>query len=124
MVSRKPPAPPGLGPSGRRLWRAIVDERALRAHELVLLTQAVRTVDGIDWLQSIADDPEESTVERRRALAELRGQRTLLDRLLGSLVPATTRVPVPSTTGALAMLRRAHGPAPARHVRHLEAGGS
>ncbi|MGY1730638.1 hypothetical protein ACI798_03885 [Geodermatophilus sp. SYSU D01045] len=66
-------------------------------------------MDAIEWLHAIADDPEESNAERRRALAELARQRTLLMRLLEAIRPIVGRQRMPDPNSRLAQLRRIHG---------------
>ena len=41
-------APAGTGPAGRWLWRAVLAEYELEAHELLLRREAVHTVDLLD----------------------------------------------------------------------------
>ncbi len=106
--ARKPAAPAGLGPSGLKLWRHMHEDYEFGPHEVVILAQAVRILDACDWLQATADDPDEPTVQRRRALAELRGQRALLARLLTAIVPAEPPAAAPAND-TLARLRRIHG---------------
>ncbi len=106
--ARKPAAPPGLGPSGARLWRDMHERYTFEPGETTMLVQAVRVLDSCDWLQAVADDPDEPTVERRRALAELRGQRALLSRLLTSIVSDDPPAAAPAND-TLARLRRIHG---------------
>jgi|GEM_PF-436140 len=52
---RIPPAPQGVGPAGRRLWRSILREYVLEEHEAALLREMVRTVDALDQLQEAVD---------------------------------------------------------------------
>jgi hypothetical protein len=88
----KPPAPPkGTGPAGRKLWKAVHDDWQLEAHEITLLTEAVRTVDALDELQAAVDRdgaivPDRFGQERAHpALVEARQLRIALARLLAAL---------------------------------------
>jgi hypothetical protein len=80
-------APTGLGPSGRRLWRAIMGAFDLAEHEQSLLQQAARTADELDALQLvIAAEGVMAPVGRvHPALIESRQLRLALSRLLTSL---------------------------------------
>ena len=55
----KPPRPPkGLGPAGRKLWRAIVSDWELRPDELAVLESACFEADLLRRLQDeLADSP-------------------------------------------------------------------
>lgn len=80
---RPPPAPRGLGPGGRRLWRAITLEFELAEHELTTLRQAVRTADLCDDLQEHVDvDGPVVAGKPHPVLAELRSQRLSLTRMI------------------------------------------
>ena len=58
MTTTRPRTPAGLGPDGRRLWRAVVDEFELRADELLLLDKAARTADDCARLDAaVASGP-------------------------------------------------------------------
>ena len=84
-------APAGLGPRGRRLWRAVTGNFELNDSETALLTEATRVVDDVERLQAdLADAPAtvpgsrgQMTVHPLRA--ELRNQRLLLAKLLAQL---------------------------------------
>lgn len=45
--------PPGLGPRGSRLWREMTGSGSLTPAHLVLLEEACRLADRLDWLDSI-----------------------------------------------------------------------
>ena len=108
--TRKLPAPSGLGPSGRRLWREFTDELELKSGEYTLLAQAARTVDACEWLTAVADDPELPNVERRLAHAEARAQRVVLARLVEQLRPPAKSPSAVATAaaGRLEQLRAIH----------------
>ena len=48
-----PRPPKGAGPSGRRLWRDVLERFELDEHEVALLTAMVRQVDRLDALEAI-----------------------------------------------------------------------
>jgi hypothetical protein len=48
-----PRPPQGAGPSGRRVWRAVVGEFELEEHERALVTALVRQVDRLDELEKL-----------------------------------------------------------------------
>jgi len=81
-----PAAPRGIGPEGRKLWRAVLGEFELEEHELLLLRQAVRVADTCAQLQAMVDDHGPLRDGRAHpALVELRQQRILLARLIVAL---------------------------------------
>lgn len=85
-----PRMPSGLGPSGKKLWRAVVSEYDLSAHHLILLKEASLVCDEIARLQAFvtsAAGNESLHVQReaRAAVVELRLQRLLLSRLLTAM---------------------------------------
>jgi hypothetical protein len=90
-VSRRGPNPPaGAGKGGTALWRAVLAEYELEEHELLLLREAVRTVDVLDDLTaqvaadgSVVESPQGS--KAHPALVETRQQRIALARLLTAL---------------------------------------
>jgi hypothetical protein len=89
-MTTKPKPPTGTGTAGAKLWRAVLDEYELEEHELLLLREAVRTVDTLDALESrVAEDGPllgSSQGERAHpALVEARQQRIALARLLAAL---------------------------------------
>jgi hypothetical protein len=95
---KTPPAPKGLGATGRRLWRAILADYQLEVHELLVLTEACRVVDRLDRLATEAEGAE-LTVENSRGdvvanpvFCEARQQEITLIRLIASL-----RLPVDET---------------------------
>ena len=47
------PPPKGIGPGGRRLWRAVTTDYDLTDHELVIFTQANRVADSLDDLAAV-----------------------------------------------------------------------
>ncbi|WP_198957220.1 P27 family phage terminase small subunit [Mycobacterium lehmannii] len=84
-------APRGLGDSGRRLWRAVVDGcDEIDEHERVLLTRCCRTLDVIDGLQKIVDaegliTDSSQGARAHPALTEMRQQELKLARLMATL---------------------------------------
>jgi hypothetical protein len=48
-----PPAPKGTGPTGRKLWRAVLAAWELDEHELALLVELTRVVDRLANLDEI-----------------------------------------------------------------------
>jgi hypothetical protein len=90
-VSRRGPNPPaGAGKAGTALWRAVLTEYELEEHELLLLREAVRTVDVLDDLtarvaadESVVESPQGT--KAHPALVEARQQRIALARLLAAL---------------------------------------
>jgi hypothetical protein len=90
---RKPatPQPPkGAGAAGAKLWREVLAEYELEQHELLLLREAVRTIDALDALEArvSADGPLLGSSQGDRAhpaLVEARQQRIALARLLAAL---------------------------------------
>ncbi len=48
-----PRPPQGAGPSGRRVWRAVLGEFELDEHERALVTALVRQVDRLDALEAL-----------------------------------------------------------------------
>jgi hypothetical protein len=48
-----PRPPQGAGPSGRRIWRAVLGEFELDEHERALVTALVRQVDRLDALEAL-----------------------------------------------------------------------
>ena len=88
MRSSNPPE--GAGKAGTALWRAVVAEYELEEHELLLLREAVRTVDVLDDLTaqvaadgSVVDSPQGS--KAHPALVEVRQQRIALACVLAAL---------------------------------------
>ncbi len=85
-----PKPPSGTKAAGRRLWSSIVEAYELDEHELVMLRQAIRTVDLLDALQAevdaagvvVASPQGERT---HPAVVELRQQRIALARMLAAL---------------------------------------
>ncbi len=90
-MSRNGPKPPvGTGTAGRRLWADVLKAYELEQHELLLLREAVRTVDVLDDLTArVAVDGSvigSSQGDRAHpALVEARQQRITLARLLAAL---------------------------------------
>ena len=48
-----PRPPKGAGPSGRRVWRAVLGEFELEEHEVALVRALVRQVDRLDALEDL-----------------------------------------------------------------------
>lgn len=91
MTTQPPKAPKGTGPSGKKLWTAVLEKWVLDAHEMQLLVESCRTVDALDDLQT-AVDADGVIVEDRfgaerahPALVEARQLRVTLARLLAAL---------------------------------------
>lgn len=90
-MTTKGRAPRGLGESGRRLWRSVVDAfDEVDEHEKALLARCCRTLDTIDGLQAVVDAEglvTDSAQGRRAnpALVELRQQELKLARLMTTL---------------------------------------
>jgi hypothetical protein len=89
-MTEKVKPPDGLRAPGRRLWDAITGDYDLDEHELVLLREAVRTVDLCDELEmDVRRDG--ATIESPQgkkahpAAVELRQQRIALARLMAAL---------------------------------------
>jgi len=85
MAQKKiPPAPVGLGPRGRKLWRAITSTYELRLDEVVLLAETCRVLDDAERLRLAlvgADLLVLASAGQYRAhplLTELRQSRALL----------------------------------------------
>ena len=83
--------PRGLRASGRRLWRSVVDEYDLDAHEQLLLLEACRVADRLASL-AVAGQSAPLTVTNRHGdqvaspfLVEARQQQLTFARLLASL---------------------------------------
>jgi hypothetical protein len=82
----KPPA--GLGKSGRELWRAVMAEYELEAHEERLLLEMCRTADQLDALAAVVE--REGVVDAKAhkahpALVESRQLRIAFARLSAAL---------------------------------------
>lgn len=83
------PSPPkGLRSAGRRLWKSVVDEYELEAHEALLLRQACRCADRLDELATIVEAQGVMVDDGQRtnpAAVEHRQQSITLTRLVASL---------------------------------------
>lgn len=90
-MTKIPPAPTGSGKRGRALWRSVLADFDLDQHELVLLTEAVRSVDTLDQLQAAVDRDGPMVEDRfgqlrpHPAAVEARQLRLVLARLLAAL---------------------------------------
>ena len=82
-----PEAPSGLGVSGKKLWDEVLEPWELDQHELLLLTEACRTVDQLDLLDAAVKEHGIMLPDGRMhpALVEARQQRITLTRLIASL---------------------------------------
>ncbi len=85
-----PTTPRGLNASGRHLWDACVTDFEWSQHELAILEEACRTRDRIVQLDAaVASDgvmiPSSQGDRVHPAIAEARGQRLALARLLATL---------------------------------------
>jgi hypothetical protein len=80
------PSRAALGPSGRKLYKAIEAKYELVDHERALLYEAARTLDLIDRLVE-AIGPEVIDVDGKvpRPVVELRQQRLVFGRLISAL---------------------------------------
>ncbi len=84
-------APAGLGPRGRRLWRAVTTDFEMTISERELLTEACRTIDNCERLENaLRDEPLTTAGSRGQVVAhplaaELRSERLLLAKFLGQL---------------------------------------
>src|SRR3954470_23966393 len=92
MTEQKtPPAPKGLGATGRRLWRSVLSDYALEQHELLTLTEACRVADRLDLLATkLAGAPLTTTNHRgdevsNPLLVEARSQELTYIRLVAAL---------------------------------------
>ena len=90
MTENAPSPPTGTCAAGRRLWRSVVDDYSLDEHELAVLTEAVRTVDLLDKLETVirSEGPIVESPQGRKAnpaAVEARAQRIVLARLLAAL---------------------------------------
>ncbi len=92
MLDRKmPPAPKGLGATGRRLWRAVLTDYELDQHEVLLLIEACRVADRLDRLAEESDGAPLTTMNHRGdevadpRLVEARQQAIVYARLVAAL---------------------------------------
>jgi hypothetical protein len=90
-MANTPRTPPGLGTSGKRLWKSVLAEYDLQVHEEILLLEAARCADRLDRL---AEEASKGPVTQRNfkgdeiahpAMVEARQQGAALSRLLASL---------------------------------------
>jgi hypothetical protein len=86
-----PKTPPGLGSSGRRLWKSALGDYEFDVHEEILLLQACRTADRLDRLETEAAQGAVTVANFRGdqvahpAMVEARQQSITLARLLAAL---------------------------------------
>jgi len=89
MAVPKPPTE--LKTSGKRLWRAILGEYELEAHESGLLLEMCRTADQLDALAALVDRDgvtiidDKGNVRAHPALVESRQQKIAYARLTAAL---------------------------------------
>lgn len=89
MTAPKPPT--GLGPEGRKLWKAVLADFDLAQHELTLLREVARTADACSDLEAIVArdgrmvEDHLGNTRAHPAAVELRQQRILFARLLSCL---------------------------------------
>lgn len=89
MSRQKPPT--GLGPEGRRLWKAVTGDFDLDQHELTLLREVARTADACSQLHDVVQREGRMVTDHlgnsrvHPAAVELRQTRILFARLLTSL---------------------------------------
>jgi hypothetical protein len=90
-MAKRPAPPPGLGTSGRRVWREILAIYDFDAQELLVLSEICRTVDRLDALNAAVTElgvVDESSAQGMRAnplLVEERQQKALLVKLITAL---------------------------------------
>jgi hypothetical protein len=88
---RIPAAPRGLGPSGRALWRSVLELYDIDVHDRIVLIEACRCADRCDQLAVEAGKHGLTSVNKRGdliaspLLAEARQQEIVLTRLIASL---------------------------------------
>jgi hypothetical protein len=87
MAATVPRAPAGTGPAGRKLWRSVLADFDLGAHETLILVQACHVADTCEALQEVIgrDGPMLAGADGPRthpACRELRQQRITLARLI------------------------------------------
>lgn len=85
-----PRVPKGAGPSGRRLWIAVVREFDLDEHERVLLSALVRQADRLDQLEALIADEGltvsgHGTVKMHPAVVEARQTAIAIARIAACL---------------------------------------
>jgi hypothetical protein len=85
-----PDPPDGLAERGHAFWCAITGQWELRADELELLREIVRTVDMVETLAAVVarEGPTvmvANSLKTHPSMVELRQQRHLLGRMLGQL---------------------------------------
>jgi hypothetical protein len=121
-VKVRPKPPQGLGPPGRRLWRALVadlpESMEFDARELALLAAAARQADDIAVLEAVLERDGPVAVGSRSqsrlsaVVPELRQERLAFSRLLGEL-----RLP-DGQAAATSSSKRAQRAADARWAEH------
>lgn len=95
-VSVSDEVPPGLGSRGSRLWREMTASGSLTPAHSVLLEEACRLADRLDWLNSILlrwtsgvnsddEDGEPKSADIQGLLAESRQQATALRGLVAEI---------------------------------------
>lgn len=88
---RKPPAPPDLAASGRRLWRRVAGDYELRPDEWALLVELCRQVDELQVIRAaLAESGAMVTGSKGQPrpnplLAEARAARMVLVRVAAQL---------------------------------------
>lgn len=85
-----PRCPPGLGPAGKKLWKALTADFAFQAGELVVLEAAARQADDIATLETGLRDGftvagSKGQPRLSAAVTEVRQGRLALARLLAEL---------------------------------------
>ncbi len=91
-MARRPPVPPGTGPAGRKLWRAVVAAKDLSAGDLRVLEDAAGEADIIAAITAALEESGEMVVRGSKGqpvpnplLAELRQHRAVLNTLIRGL---------------------------------------
>jgi len=75
-----------LGPDGRRLWKAVLEDFEPEQHELMMLEQACQVADTIAALTAaLGDGLVDGNGRVRAELVEVRQQRIIFARLLAAM---------------------------------------
>lgn len=91
MTQKIPPAPRGLGKSGRKLWRSVQEMAEMETHEELLLLEACRTADRLDSLADAAQSAPLTVTNHKGdevanpLMVESRQQSIVLARLIAAL---------------------------------------